>query len=145
MAKAKKLCPHCGAAMMEYRHTLNRGLVTALFRLYQAGKGVNLKDLGLTRNQWDNFQKLRYWGLVEKVFERGKRKSGVWKVTGPGEAFLKCKMSVPRSVWSYRGSFVRWGDPTDLCTVVDFFPAFYGRKEEYARRARPGTVEGYGL
>ena len=105
-----------------------------------AGGEASLADLGLTRNQVDNFQKLRYWGLVEKVHrEDGTRVAGVWRVTREGYAFLSGRR-VYRAVWTYRGEF-ECADDEDgfrVPTVAarDVSP-FYVQRAVYAERARP--------
>jgi hypothetical protein len=89
MTRDAARCPTCGAKIVRYRHTMNRGLVGGLVALAEAGGEASLADLGLTRNQVDNFQKLRYWGLVEKVHrDDGTRVAGVWRVTLAGYRFL---------------------------------------------------------
>ena len=83
--KESKYCEHCKAKMVEYKHGFSKPLATGLWRLYKAGGTVNLKDLNLTRNQWDNFQKLRYWDLVAPAYrETGLRMSGCWYITPVG-------------------------------------------------------------
>jgi hypothetical protein len=118
---------------MEYRHGLSRPLVDAMAKLYaRHGRGaVNLKILDLTRNQWDNFQKLRYWGLVEK----GKH-AGEWRVTELGEVFLIRGAKVRRSVWTYRG--VRQRFDGDLVTVHSELGRRLGMRADYAETAQPG-------
>jgi len=83
MSKKEVLkCSECGAKMVKYLHVFNNALAVGLWRLYKSGKPINIKGLNLTRNQWDNFQKLRYWNLVEKYRdEDGKRLGGVWDIT----------------------------------------------------------------
>jgi hypothetical protein len=109
MFNKPECCEHCGAKVVEYRHTLNRPLADALHRLYMAGDQVNLSELRLTRNQWNNFQKLRYWGLVEK----GKRPdgshiAGEWFVTLRGRDFIEGRCSIHRWAWTYRGKVVKY-------------------------------------
>src|SRR3990172_2942221 len=95
--KEKKTCPTCGASMVEHKHGLSRALVEGLDRLAKRGKPINLKHLELTRNQWDNFQKLRYWDLVAKHDDgKGGRKGGVWKMTSKGLDFLAGRIRIPR-------------------------------------------------
>jgi hypothetical protein len=130
------LCPHCGAKMVKYRHGISVPLVTGLRRLLHAGGGpINIKELGLTRNQWDNFQKLRYWGLVVQVEVDGQRKKGVWQITPQGQHFLFNEQAIPRRVWTYRGEFQHAdGDATVRITeVVDW----YEKREDYIRSSRP--------
>ena len=140
MTRDAARCPTCGAKIVRYRHTMNRGLVEGLVALAEAGGEASLADLGLTRNQVDNFQKLRYWGLVEKVHrDDGTRVAGVWRVTHHGYRFLVGDR-VPRAVWTYRGE----------CTGMDFIAGTvearsvapgYQYREEYARRALPVFAE----
>jgi hypothetical protein len=130
-----ELCPYCGAKMVEYRHRLNDPLVTSLARLRQAGGGpISLKALGLTRNQWDNFQKLRYFDLVRQVWVDGSRKRGIWEITNSGRAFLDGRLAVHRSVWTYRGERVRWDG--ELVTVMAVAGGYQFR-EEWAEEAQP--------
>lgn len=137
-----RTCPHCGAKMVEYRHSLNAGLVTALRRLRDAGGDsgasgggeANLADLGLTRNQWDNFQKLRYFDLVEQVEVDGRRKRGVWRVTERGRDWLDGAIRVPMRAVTYRGERVAYEGPA--VTPNDLSPGF-AHRETYAAEARP--------
>jgi DNA-directed RNA polymerase subunit RPC12/RpoP len=97
-------CPHCGAKIVRYKHRMNRNLLVALHRLWRfAGRSpVNIKELNLTRNQWDNFQKLRYWDLVAKSAHRGE-----WFVTWKGYRFLtNSGLRIPLWVQTYRGETV---------------------------------------
>lgn len=128
-------CPNCGAKMVEYRHTMSKALATGLYRLGMIGKAVNIKSLGLTRNQWDNFQKLRYWDLVAKALrEDGKHIGGAWGITERGREFLAGKITVARAVWTYRGERVRYdAQAVAFRDVAD--P--YETRPEYARAAKP--------
>jgi len=128
----KKVCTHCGGSMMEYRHSLSYHMVYGLWRLNKAGGEANLKVLGLNRNQWDNFQKLRYWDLVEKVYIAGKRANGVWRVTDRGARFLKGRIAVASAVWTYHGEWVR----DDGSTVnIRSYLSGYKHREEWASEA----------
>ena len=134
-SRHKRRCPHCGASMMEHRHTLSVAMVEALDRLSRHPGPVNIKILGLTRNQWDNFQKLRYWGLVVKSHRgNGERIGGHWQITAAGWRFLGGNARVPRSVWTYRGEWVRSDE--QLVRVQDVH-ARYKTRPEYAAEARP--------
>jgi len=128
-----KHCPHCGAKMMEYRHSLSKSLIRALFKFWKVSLGapLNLKEVGLTRNEWDNFQKLRYFGLVE---QSENKKSGVWRVTSSGEKFLFGETNSHKTAVTYRGEWVRWEGP-----VINFQEAtgYYHTREEYAQNATP--------
>jgi hypothetical protein len=67
--KYNKQCECCGNKVTAYSHNLNAPLVQAfeqLVKFYLAkNRGASLqKDLNLTKNQYNNFQKLQYFGLV---------------------------------------------------------------------------------
>jgi hypothetical protein len=126
-------CPTCGAKTVEYHHTLNAPLAQGLFRLAQADGPINLKYLGLSRNQWDNFQKLRYWSLAEQVAVDGKRKKGVWAITALGRNFVDGTARLPKRVWTYRGEFVRFEDGP-LVAISDLVDT-YQEREVWAAEA----------
>ena len=132
----KKVCEHCGARMMEHRHVLSTPLVRALRKIAAFTNAVNLQALNLSRNEWDNFQKLRYWGLVEKARRPdGTRMRGYWYLTNKGRRFLAGQEVVPGVVWTYRGDFVR--HEAGHVSVFDLLPEDYRTQEDYAREAEP--------
>jgi hypothetical protein len=129
-----KICECCGAKIVEYKHVFSTALAIGLHRLYMAGKPTNLRELILTRNQWDNFQKLRYWGLVEKfIDEDGNRRSGVWDVTPLGVDFIERNLQIPKHVWTYRGEFVR--SEKGYVRFAETHPADYVKRPQYAAEA----------
>lgn len=72
--KYQEKCPHCGHTKTAFIHKLNKPLVKALRQLVdfygENGSGCNLqRDLNLTKNQYNNFQKLQYFDLVFKCPE----------------------------------------------------------------------------
>ena len=130
------VCPTCGAKTVRYKHVFNEALAVGLCRLYLAREPINLKDLGLTRNEWDNFQKLRYWDLVRKhVDSKGKRKGGFWEITEEGKRFL-CGGSIYSHVWTYRGERVEYDG--ELIRVGGYLPKDYKQRVEYAEGAVAG-------
>lgn len=137
--RAKSICPVCKAKTVYYSHTLTEALVIGLWALFRAGKmqpnvGINLAHLGLSRNQWDNFQKLRYWGLVGKTYEDGKRVKGVWEVTRLGQAFIEYNIAISPQVQTYRGEAVSFsGEPV---MIRDRLSSDYKQREAYARDAQ---------
>jgi hypothetical protein len=122
--------------MVEYKHSFSKALAVGLRRLYEAKSSVNIKELGLTRNQWDNFQKLRYWGLVEQVkHEDGRHASGVWAITKSGVDFIEHDTAIRKSVWTYRGSTIRFDG--DTCFFRDVHDTEYVQRATYATEAVP--------
>lgn len=135
------VCEKCGAKTVEYRHNLSDFLVTALARLDEAGGGpLNIMDLDLTRNQWDNFQKLRYFDLVEQVSaDDGRRKAGYWRITEHGRRFIRGEDRSPLWVWTYRGEKVRYDGPP--MSVGQVSSARYKQRWEWADEAEPHEEE----
>ncbi len=133
--ESPKFCPHCGAKMVKYKHSLSIPMVEGLTLLRDAGGGpINIKELNMSRNQWDNFQKLRYFKLVKRVYEDGVRKSGVWKITKRGRRFLLGDVMVPRAVWTYRGKTCDKEPERIFAWEVS---GFYQDRETWWEQARP--------
>ena len=97
--KYSDVCTQCDHVVTAYTHNLNYQLVGALeqivlFHLKQ-DRVCNLqKDLDLTKNQYNNFQKLQYFGLVEHT-EKG------WNPTEKGIGFIRGKSVVYNKVATY--------------------------------------------
>lgn len=85
---------------------LSPGLVRTLIKFKEAVERYNKNDIhlqreaDLTKNEYNNFQKLRYHGLVHKVRngEKGYH-SGRWLITRLGGQFLRCEVGVCRDVY----------------------------------------------
>lgn len=106
-------CPHCGASMIIHKQTLSRGLVQSLIKFKQAvlkhnRNSIHLDEIGLNQNQFNNFQKLRYFGLVAKFVdpETKKNVAGYWLLTKRGNLFLKNELAVPCSVYTFRNKII---------------------------------------
>lgn len=97
-------CFTCGAKTVKYKHGLNKGLVRALYKFFERnGPHVGeVSAVALTHNEAANFQKLRYWGLVDKPTKEGE-KGGLWYVTAMGIGFIFGHHSMPKYATTYRG------------------------------------------
>ena len=104
--KKESVCPHCGAKMTAYWHSLSEMLCAALVHVYRYEKPVNIAEIGLTHNQVNNFQKLQYWNMVENLG------SGIWRVTLLGEKFCQGKISMPKRVLTFRNKTVEFSQDT---------------------------------
>lgn len=68
----KKVCHHCGNLSAAYTHNLNAPLANAFISMveyYEANKkpcNIN-SDLGLDHEQIANFNKLRHFGIVDRI------------------------------------------------------------------------------
>lgn len=106
-------CPHCGAKLTGRWERLTPGIIKTLVKLWTEvlAKGVNdihlQVEMALNNNEYNNFQKLRYFGLVAKV--RGSNKQGDavsghgrWLITRRGAQFLHGTATVNRRVYIFR-------------------------------------------
>lgn len=97
-------CPHCGANMKAFWHTLNPGLVSVLIKCIQFVHDHNKnefhlqRDLHLSVNEFSNFTKLRFHALVARV----EGKDGYWLITARGGQFLRGEVAVPLRVKTFR-------------------------------------------
>lgn len=143
MKGKREICSSCGQPKpLEHKHGFSEALAIGLKRLIEAGKPINIKELGLTRNQWDNFQKLRYWDLVQKSHDsNGKRIGGCWNVTAQGLEFYSGKKSIHRHVYTVMGERTKFSG--DLISFVDVHDP-YKKRPEYARDAKPAMQQSQG-
>ena len=131
--KKGSICECCGAKVVEYKHTLNAGLVSALYELSLYDKPMALTDINITRNQWTNFQKLRYWRLVAKELHADGTGTGNWYVTPHGMDFIANITPVHKNVWTFRGDAIR--NDGELVRFSDLYDPRYKQRVEYAREA----------
>lgn len=95
----EKHCSLCGAKLVAYRHRFNKTLAAGLYKLAAAGGKGNISEIGLTTSQHANFQKLRYWGLIDSIQFLG---SGYWYLTPHGELFVMGLDTIKRVVVTFR-------------------------------------------
>lgn len=117
-----EFCDHCGAKVVEYKHSLSAGLAGAL-RKFSGMYGLYAGELSLviqlTYSERCNFQKLRYWGLVKKMGDQD-GKGGMWNITAQGNAWLRGDTTVSKHVWTYRAQVRRFeGEPVHVEEVLD--------------------------
>jgi hypothetical protein len=98
-------CEHCGQELKQARReTLNKHELSILQTAahHVAETNVNdfqLDDLSGSVNHYNNWQKLRYHGLVHHVRDsRGQTKRGHWLITRNGWAFLRGELDLPKWV-----------------------------------------------
>ncbi len=140
--KYSKQCEHCGHKEIAYIHVINKAMIGSLYQLqkfYEVNKvPANLqKDLNLTKNQYNNFQKLQHFGVVYRS------KKG-WIPTILGRKFIYGVMKIPKRVATIDNEVIAWDHEAwsthndgkiDLETihVRDYIPFEYKQREEYQK------------
>jgi hypothetical protein len=106
-------CPFCEASLKEYWHKLTPMLVGSLVKMKQEiiKKGENKvhlqNDLLLSKTEYNNFQKLRFHGLIAHCKDKdGGRDSGSWLLTSRGNDFVKGELAVPSRVRTFRNTVI---------------------------------------
>lgn len=104
-------CPHCGASLKKYWHSITPGLVSVLTKCYDYVKEHDLNrfkmnELKLSHSEYGNFQKLRFHGLIAKCKFLGEVQEREWLLTKRGAEFLCGKIEVPKQVQTFRNKVV---------------------------------------
>jgi hypothetical protein len=122
MMKEVKLCPHCGAKMTEYKHSLSKNLLRGFVRVVKASAPshrFSFKNCeNLSYSQAANLQKLKYWLLIRKPNDDD-AKGGEWIITDLAFAFLAGEVTLNPNVWTYRGITQRYeGEPLTIMKIT---------------------------
>lgn len=96
------ICPNCGHKVVEYKHTMNKTLVSCLARLNALGGRARLDKMQLDNTQFANFQKLRYFHLAIATNEHNE-----WQITDHGVWFLQGRIQIPRFVTTKNAVVIR--------------------------------------
>ena len=120
-------CPHCGASLKKHWHRLSVGLVTTLLKFRQAciANGTHTihvpKQVSFDKSEYNNFQKLRYHGLVAKARDKdGNHLSGYWILTRRGAEFCKNRVKLPIKVQTFRNKIsARSDDKANIYEILE--------------------------
>ena len=122
---------------MKHKHSFTVPLANILFTIawqFKAGEPFHLqKDFDFTNNQYNNFQKLKYWGFAIKYFENGKRKGGYWYLTSTVEMFFNGD-KIPKWVKTFNNMVLEVSE--EMITLHDVVGE-YEVPEIWAARAEP--------
>lgn len=102
MKNNMSICPTCGRKTVDYKHSINRTLVSGLARLHALGGRARLDQLGLNNTGFNNFQKLRYFNLA--VPSNDNRE---WQITNEGVWFLQGRIQIPKYVITRNANTIR--------------------------------------
>lgn len=108
-------CSACGGHIRKYWHSLTIGLAKTLNLFAYAatinGNKVHIRhDLELTITENNNFQKLRYFGLIAKYKRNGEHIAGYWSLTERGRQFLLNEKGVPERVQTLNNRIIAWSE-----------------------------------
>lgn len=102
---AKKVCHACGQKIKEaHKEQINKHKLTMLQTVATHVTRTGINNFGLAEifdkdtNSYNNFQKLRYHGLVHHVKENGIPVPGRWLVTRNGWRFLRGDLELSKYV-----------------------------------------------
>lgn len=90
----KQVCECCGQTVSPRRERVSKGIVKTLYKMAVVINTIGLNkvhprnDLLLTKSEYNNFQKLRYHGLIAKYKIAGEIIPGYWLITFKGYNFL---------------------------------------------------------
>ncbi len=123
------ICPCCNQVAKIYKRKLNRAMAYSLICLYrllsEADEEGWLDVPGLLAKHGlvavlrsREYQKLRYWGLVEAKGEKREDggKAGKYRITETGRLFVIGNLALPRYVLLYNGGVIKV-DATEKITI----------------------------
>jgi hypothetical protein len=123
---AVEKCHSCGQEIKQaHKETLNKKLLTGLQLAAQKviatnANDVNLHDFVDDYNIYNNFQKLRYFGLIHYYRDRsGRRVRGHWLITKNGWSFLRGELDVHKWVKVRENHIVEYSP--ELINVRDVY------------------------
>jgi hypothetical protein len=164
-----EICTCCGGKVVEHPHSLSKGLVETLvdFKKFvltsEKNKVHPIKDLHLSNYEYNNMQKLRYFGLIAHYTNPNTKKleRGFWLLTRNGSKFLKGLIDMPVRVKTMKNkisgkslekAFLSdilasndmpyWDDyTTPVESEVTFFPNIYEVEEEEIKYDENGQTQ----
>jgi hypothetical protein len=115
-------CPCCNQFVKVYRRTLNSGMAARLIVAYRVA-GLEYFDYRTTFAavapllvHGADFAKLRWWGLAEsdgEIRDDGSLRSGRWRVTESGGAFVRRELTVAPAVYLLNNVRLRSLEPDE--------------------------------
>lgn len=107
-------CPCCDQRVQEYRWSLYSTAINLLIALYKEGGTDHFVETKKVKGKGQgDASRLRYFELAEQESTRRPDggKSGFWRVTERGKAFLEGKPTIYKYVWVFNGERLRFEGP----------------------------------
>ena len=133
---SEKICPFCGASLVERWIAITPGLVKVLVKCYENvyAKQKNLfefNELTLNHTEYANYQKLRFHALIAKHKIGGEIIEREWVITRRGFQFLRGEVQIPAKVKVFRNRVIDHDDQLVTVTnVMANFP-YWEKKFDY--------------
>ena len=132
----KEYCACCGQSIMKHNHNFSKalaGILISISQKYGPGEQFHLqKDLQLSKNQYNNVQKLQYWGLLIKYYDSNRiRKGGYWVLTPYAGQILNGN-PICKTVTTFNNKIIE--SSRETTTLYDCI-GFYDLPEVWAARA----------
>lgn len=106
-------CSACGQNLPRaFKHTLSKGLIGCLWKLYHSKRPCQLRDVGLTTTEFANFQKLSYFRLAWSSGDG-------WELSARGLLFLGNRIEVAKHVFTKAGKVVEQSQQLIRVSDVD--------------------------
>ena len=113
MSNNVTFCPTCGRKSVDYKHSINKTLISGLARLNAVGGRARLDSLGLDNTIFNNFQKLQYFRLAIPTHDNCE-----WQITNEGIWFLQGRVQIPRYVITRNATGIRTSPEQIFITQV---------------------------
>lgn len=113
MSNNVTFCPMCGRKSVDYKHSMNKTLISGLARLNAVGGRARLDSLGLDNTIFNNFQKLQYFRLAIPTHDNCE-----WQITNEGIWFLQGRVQIPRYVITRNATVIRTSPEQIFITQV---------------------------
>lgn len=145
--KYVKNCECCGHQETAYAHPLNRGLVLAFKELSEyylrTKKACNVnRELDLSHNQLANFQKLRYFGLVQDTTDGWYPTQlglewyrGNCSILNPAGSLSNIPLADDHEAWKTHSK------KRKAVRITDYIDMSYKQRSEYAQERVSGSPQ----
>lgn len=136
-------CPTCDAKLTGRWERLTPGLCRTLVKFYEIATARRTNELHLqrdcvlTKNEYTNFYKLRYFGLVSNGSEQG-----FYKLTPDGERFVRSEIRCVTKVFVFRNEVQEIGDETQRIAEIMAEPPYWEMKDYYVAASAPVEAGG---
>jgi hypothetical protein len=126
-------CPTCGSNTTGRWERLTPGIVRSLIKMWQVVHSTNKNSVHLqqqcdfSKNEYNNFQKLRYFGLVRPTGARGR-----WLITRRGGHFIHGRAKVNAKLLIFQNGIKdRSSETVDIYQVLKQLGPTWPRREDF--------------